>query len=678
MSRNRAAVRAAELRERLRRHEYLYYVLDAPEISDPEFDRLERELRDIEARFPDLVTPESPTRRVGERPSEEFPGFTHPVRMLSLDNTYSEDELREFEQRVFRLVGERTIRYTAELKIDGVSLSLHYREGLLERAVTRGDGVRGDVVTANARVIRSVPLRLQGVDPPGALEVRGEVFLPKSSFARLNEARAAGGEELFANPRNASAGTMKTLDSRIVASRGLDMFVYGIAGAVGLELASQYTGLERLGEWGLKVNPNSCLCATLDEVLAFCAKWGERRDELDYEIDGVVVKVDEVALQRELGATSKSPRWAIAFKYPASQARTVVKAIEVQVGRTGRLTPVAILEPVLLAGSTVSRATLHNEDEVARKDVRVGDTVRIEKGGDVIPKVVSVVTEVRPGSAAPWSAPERCPVCDTEAVKPEGEVDRRCPNASCPAQLEQSLKHFARREAMDIEGLGQVLIRQLVTTGLVKDFADLYGLTSTDLSELPRMAEKSAGNLVEQIERSRGRSLRRLLFGLGIRHVGERAARVLAEHFDSMDKLIAASPEELEDLPEIGPVVAQSLRSWFDAERNMTLVEWFLRERIGVKEPIDTSDAAAAAEKLPLHGRQFVLTGALPTMTRDEARAAIESRGGRVVSTISKRTSGLIAGAKPGSKLAKAEKLGVAVLDESAFRSLLEETAALP
>ena len=669
MSRSDAAERAAVLREELRRHEHRYYVLNSPEISDQDFDLMERELKDIEARFPDLVTRDSPTQRVGERPSEEFASFEHPVRMLSLDNTYSEDELREFEQRIFRIVGERSIRYTAELKIDGASLSLHYSNGSLERAVTRGDGVRGDIVTGNARTIRSVPLRLQGADLPSGLEVRGEVFLPKSSFARLNEARAASDEELFANPRNATAGTIKTLDSRVVASRGLDMFVYGIVEATGLELASHHEGLKRLRDWGLKTNPTSRLCSDLDEVVSFCDEWRDERDRLDYEIDGVVVKVDDVALQHELGATSKFPRWAIAFKYPASQARTVVKAIEVQVGRTGRLTPVASLDPVLLAGSTVSRATLHNEEEVARKDVRVGDTVRIEKGGDVIPKVVSVVTEARPASAVPWSAPERCPVCDTEAAKPEGEVDRRCPNASCPAQLEQSLKHFARREAMDIEGLGHVLIRQLVSKGLVADFADLYALTSAQLIELDRMAEKSADNLVEQIRNSKTRSLRRLLFGLGLRHVGERAARVLAEHYRSLERLRGASAEELEELPEIGPVVAQSVRSWLDAEE--ALLDWLQNERIGVEEPAGTGTDTSSDAEPPLAGRQYVITGTLATMTRDEARAAIESRGGRVVSSVSKRTSAVVAGVKPGSKLAQAEKLGVKVLDEAMFQALL-------
>jgi len=674
MSRSDAAERAAVLREDLRRHEHLYYVLNSPEISDQDFDLMERELKDIEARFPDLVTRDSPTQRVGERPSEEFPGFEHPGRMLSLDNAYSEDEIREFEQRIFRIVGERAIRYTAELKIDGVSLSLHYTKGSLERAVTRGDGVRGDIVTGNARTIRSVPLRLHGADLPSALEVRGEVFLPRSSFARLNESRTASDEEPFANPRNATAGTMKTLDSRVVASRGLDIFVYGIAEAKGFELASHHEGLERLRDWGLKTNPTSRLCSDLDEVISFCDEWRDKRDQLDYEIDGVVVKVDDVALQQELGATSKFPRWAIAFKYPASQARTVVKAIRVQVGRTGRLTPVASLDPVLLAGSTVSRATLHNEEEVARKDVRVGDTVTIEKGGDVIPKVVAVVTEARPASAVRWTAPERCPVCETPAVKPEGEVDRRCPNASCPAQLEQALLHFARREAMDIEGLGQVLIRQLVAKGLVADFADLYALTSAGLSGLERMADKSASNLVEQIERSKQRSLRRLLFGLGIRHVGERAARVLAEHYRSLERLRGASAEELEELPEIGPVVAQSVRSWLDAEK--ALLDWLQNERIGVEEPVGTGTDTSSDAEPPLAGRQYVLTGTLATMTRDEARAAIESRGGRVVSSVSKRTSAVVAGVKPGSKLARAEKLGVDVLGEEEFKALLEESGS--
>jgi DNA ligase (NAD+) len=670
-SKEAAAKQIAGLRAQIRRHERLYYVLNAPEISDQEYDALERELRDLEAAFPDLVTPDSPTRRVGEQPSEQFESFRHRVPMLSLDNTYTRDELLEFEKRLQRVLGERELRYTAELKIDGLSMALHYEEGRLERAVTRGDGVRGDVVTPNARAIRAIPLTLEGNDVPARLEARGEVFLPRSRFERINEARLDRGEEPFANPRNAAAGTMKTLDARVVAERGLDVYLYSIATLQGggAEPTGQWEALEKLRSWGLRTNPTTELCRGLDEVLAYCDRWRELRDGLEYEIDGVVVKVNEFAAQRELGSTSKFPRWAIAFKYPASQASTRVLGIDVQVGRTGRLTPVALLEPVSVAGSTVSRATLHNEEEVARKDVRVGDTVLIEKGGDVIPKVVKVVPAARPSGTQPWTPPQTCPVCASAALREEGEVDRRCPNPSCPAQLEERLKHFARREAMDIEGLGDALVKQLVQRGLVSSFADLYGLTLEQVQGLERMAERSGRNLLEQIDASRSRELRRLVFGLGIRRVGERAARLLAGRFGSLEAIGSASAEELEGIPEIGPAVAGAVRDWFGVESNRELLER-LREA-GVRTEEERSPAVVARG---LEGKQIVLTGGLAGMTRDEAKEAIQERGGRVTSSVSKKTSYLVAGADPGSKLQKAQELGVQVLDEAGLRQLLDET----
>lgn len=660
------AERARELRDEIRRHERLYYVLNAPEVSDEAYDRLERELRELEAEHPELVTPDSPTQRVGERPSEEFPSVTHAVPMLSLDNTYSEEELREFEARLFRVLGgPREMRYVAELKVDGLSMSLHYEDGRLFRAVTRGDGVRGDDVTPNVRAIRSVPLALLGANVPRELEVRGEVYFPRSRFDALNREREARGEEPFANPRNAAAGSMKTLDARVVAERGLDIFVYAVARAREAGLAGQWQALERLREWGLRTNPAARLCAGLEPVLDYCREWRERRDALEYDIDGVVVKVDDLALQAELGSTSKFPRWAIAYKYPARQASTSVRSIEVQVGRTGKLTPVALLEPVFLAGSTVGRATLHNEEEVARKDVREGDTVLIEKGGDVIPKVVRVVDPERPGRGAPWTPPLACPVCGTEAVKAEGEVDRRCPNSSCPAQVEEGLKHFARREAMDIEGLGDVLVHQLVEQGLVRDFADLYALKLEELLGLERMAEKSGRNLLEAIEASKGRELRRLLFGLGIRFVGERAALLLARHFRSLEALGRASAEELEAIYEIGPVVASSLREWFAREANRRLLDRL--EQAGVR----TAESGPGPGSLAFQGQQFVLTGSLSGMTRDEAKAAIEARGGRVTASVSKKTAYVVVGRDPGAKQQKAVELGVACLDEGAFAELL-------
>jgi DNA ligase (NAD+) len=672
MAADSPARRAALLRDEIRKHERLYYVLDSPEISDEAYDVLERELRDLEAAHPELVTPDSPTQRVGESPSDAFPSYTHRVPMLSLDNTYSEDELREFEARVFRLAGERALDYTAELKIDGLSIALHYEAGLLVRGVTRGDGVRGDDVTPNVRAIRAVPLRLHGDDVPQQLEVRGEVYFPRSGFDALNREREARGEELYANPRNTAAGTMKSLDARVVAERGLAVFFYSVAHASGTPASGQWAMLEQLRRWGLRTNPETRLCHGLDEVLAYCRRWHERREGLEYDIDGVVVKVDDVTLQRELGATSKFPRWAIAYKFPARQAQTLLRAIEVQVGRTGRLTPVAQLDPVLLAGSTVARATLHNEDEIARKDVRVGDTVWIEKGGDVIPKVVEVVVAKRPEHATPWKPLESCPVCGALAEKPEGEADRRCTNASCPAKLEEALRHFARREAMDIEGLGATLARQLVEQGLVRDFADVYSLTAEQLLPLlaPRNKKKesiAAQNLLRGIEKSKDRELRRLLFALGIRFVGERAATLLARHFRSLDSLAAASAEEIEAIYEVGPAVAASVRHWFEQAPNQTLAERL--RQAGVR----TAEAGDGPVDSAFQGLQFVITGSLESLSRDEAKVAIEARGGRVTSSVSKKTSFVVAGKDAGSKLEKAQALGVPVLDEAAFRDKLAQ-----
>ena len=650
----------------MRRHEHLYYVLDQPEIADAEYDRLERELRELEAQFPELVTPDSPTQRVGEKPSDSFPTWPHRVPMLSLDNTYNEEELREFEKRIFRQVGERKIDYVAEPKIDGLSMALHYEDGRLVRGVTRGDGVRGDDVTPNVRAIKSVPLTLTGEDVPHRLEVRGEVFLPRAQFDAINREREEREEEPYANPRNVASGTMKSLDAHVVSARGLRIYVYSVAQVEGVTIRSQWEALGKMAGWGLKTHPESRLCHGLEAVLTFCDEWRERRDALQYDIDGVVVKVDSFALQDELGYTSKFPRWAIAYKYPARQATTVVREIKVYVGRTGKFTPVAHLEPVPLAGSTVARATLHNEEEVARKDVRERDTVLIEKGGDVIPKVVKVVEAKRPEGTVPWSPPSRCPECDAEAVKPEGEVDRRCPNASCPAQVEQRLRHYARRDTMDIEGLGDVLVHQLVEKGLVKDFADLYRLTLDELVGLERMAEKSGQNVLAQIEASKTRELRRLLYGLGIRFVGERAAMLLARHFRRLDAIAEAPVEEMESIYEIGPVVARSVREWFDREENRRLVARLKEAGVKTEE-----DAKASPAAQTLKGQQFVLTGVLERMTRDEAKAAIEARGGRVTSSVSKKTTAVVVGKDPGSKADKAAELGVTRLTEEELATLL-------
>jgi DNA ligase (NAD+) len=519
------------------------------------------------------------------------------------------------------------------------------------------------------RAIKAVPLGLSGENVPDELEVRGEVYFPRSRFEAMNREREAAGEETFANPRNTAAGTMKTLDTKVVSKRGLDIFLYSVAHVRGTRLTGQWQALETLRSWGLRTNTTSRLCHGLDEVLAYIAEWQDKRDSLEYDIDGVVVKVDSFALQQELGFTSKFPRWAIAFKYAARQAQTIVREIGVYVGRTGKLTPVALLEPVALAGSTVARASLFNEEEVARKDVRKGDTVLIEKGGDVIPKVVSVVADKRPPDTQAWEPPTICPVCGTAVVKAEGEVDRRCPNLSCPAQVEERLKHFARREAMDIEGLGEVLIHQLFEKGMVKDFSDLYYLKDRrdDLIALERMAEKSADNLLAGIEASKQRELRRLLIGLAIRLVGDRAAALLARHFGSLGRIAQASAEEIEAIYEIGPKVAQSVVDWFATEGNQRLIQRL--KDAGVR----TEEAAHAERSDAFAGRQFVLTGSLETMTRDEAKAAIEARGGRVTSSVSKKTTYVVAGRDPGSKLDKAKELGVAHVDEQGFRDLLEK-----
>jgi DNA ligase (NAD+) len=660
-----ARERIERLRGEIRHHQRLYYAHDAPEISDEAYDRLERELRELEAAHPDLVTKDSPTQRVGGEPSESFATFVHEVPMLSLDNTYSEGELREFEERIFRVLGKQEIVYVCELKIDGLSMALHYEDGRLLRGVTRGDGVRGDDVTPNVRAIRTIPLVL-GEGAPRRLEVRGEVYFPRSRFLALNEERARNEEPPFANPRNAASGTMKTLDARVVAERGLDAYLYQVAAIEGVKLRAQWDALAHLRKWGLKTNPTSRLCPGLDAVLAFLEEWRDKRDTLEYDIDGVVVKVNDFPLQAELGSTSKFPRWAIAFKYPARQATTVVEQIGTQVGRTGKLTPVALLTPALLAGSTVKRVTLHNEEEVARKDVRVGDSVVIEKGGDVIPKVVRVLLEKRPPGTEPWRPPDVCPVCGTTCEKLEDEVDRRCPNASCPAQIEERLKHYARRDAMDIEGLGDVLVKQLVDSGKVRDFADLYHLTLEALVEFPRMAEKSGRNLLAQIESSKSRELRRLLFGLGIRFVGERAALLLAQHFGSLEALARATPEEIDALYEIGPTVASSVHSWFARDPNVHLLARLREAGVG------TGIAGVARAAQPLVGRQYVITGTLEGLSREDAKEALEARGGRVTSTVSRKTTALIVGAEPGSKLEKAKSLGVEILDEAGLRLLIE------
>ena len=658
-----------KLRDEIRRHDELYYVGNAPEISDREYDQLMENLQKLEEANPELITFDSPTQRVGGRPAEGFPEVVHTRQMLSLDNSYNIDELRAFDERCQRLAEGRKLEYVAELKIDGLSLSLQYEDGLLMRGVTRGDGRIGEDVTQNARTIRSVPLRLKSqAKRIDALEVRGEVFIPRDVFERTNAEREELGEPRYMNPRNAAAGAIRQLDPRLVARRKLDMFAYDLLVNVRKPFPTHWEALDWLDAAGFRVNPHRKLCETIDEVIEFANEKEALRDDLGYEIDGLVVKVNSTALQDEFGATSKAPRWAIAYKYPARQASTKVLDIFVSVGRTGAITPVAILEPVFLAGTTVSRATLHNEDEIRRLDVKIGDTVMIEKSGEIIPKVLSVVTSKRTGKEKDFEPPENCPVCGGLISRPEGEVVARCVAADCTAQLMGRLLHFASRRAMRIEGLGDVLAEQLVAANLVKDVGDLYSLTLDQVASLPRMAKKSASNLLTQIEASKTRDLSNLIYALGIRHVGERTAGILAHELGSLEKLMEASVEELDAIPEIGLTVAESVRDWFDDEGNRALCDRL--RAVGIKTEAERRGSGQADERFA--GKQFVLTGTLATFTRDEARALIEARGGRVNSSVSKKTDYVVAGEAAGSKLDKAESLGVAVIEEDEFKEMLK------
>jgi DNA ligase (NAD+) len=658
------------LREELRRHEELYYVHDNPEISDAEYDELLARLQRLEEENPQLATPDSPTRRVGGRPAEGFDEYMHRRPMLSLDNSYNIDDLRAFDERCRRLADNRSLEYVAELKIDGLSISLHYERGVLVRGVTRGDGQRGEDVTQNVRTIRSVPLRLrEGSETLGALiEVRGEAYLPRQVFERINAEREEEGVARFANPRNAAAGTIRQLDPKIVAARRLEMFPYDVITAERKPFATHWESFEWMERAGFRVNTDRARCESIDEVIAFCNQMELKRDELGYEIDGVVVKVNSTALQDEFGATTKAPRWAIAYKYPARQATTQVLAIVVQVGRTGALTPVANLAPVLLAGTTVARATLHNEDEIKRLDVRIGDWVLIEKSGEIIPKVIKVVESRRTGEEKRFRMPRKCPVCGGIISRPEGEAVSRCVAADCPAQLKARLLHFASRRAMRIEGLGFALVEQLVENRMVRDVGDLYELKLEQVAALERMAEKSASNLMAQIEASKSRDLPHLVYGLGLRHVGERTAAILARKFGSLDGLSRASVEELDAVHEIGMTVAQSVRDWFDDAGNLALCKRL--SDAGVRTELEKG-AGFGVHDESFAGKQFVLTGKLETLTRDEARALIEARGGRVTSTVSKKTDYVVAGEEAGSKLDKATALGLRVIDEAMLRDML-------
>ena len=656
----------------IRRHDRLYYVEARPEISDQAYDRLLKQLEELERRFPELVTPDSPTQRVAGEPLKIFPVVKHRVPMLSMDNTYSHEELRAFDTRVRKWLGDEAPTYVVELKHDGVSVSLTYRHGRFVRGATRGDGVHGDEITANLRTIRSIPLV---VEPPAHgvlptfMEVRGEVYMPRRAFESLNRAKAKAGEPLFVNPRNAAAGSLKLLDPRLVAERQLEIFVYRAVAVEGRTLASHHEILTFLKEAGFRVNPHWKWCASIEEALRACDSWERKRESLDYDIDGMVIKVDSLAQQERLGVTAKSPRYLIAYKFPAERVTTKLTAIEVQVGRTGTLTPVAVLEPVFVAGTTVSRASLHNEDEIARKEVRIGDWVMIEKAGEIIPQVVEVVKAKRTGHEQRFRMPTRCPACGGPVTRDPEEVAVRCESVSCPAQLKERLIHYAQRTAMDIEGLGDVMAEQLVNAGLVKDVGDLYRLTKDQLLTLERMGDLSAENLLKGIEASKRRPLGRLIFALGIRHVGSVAAEALAQRFGSLERLGSATAEALEAIDQVGPVMARTVVEAFKSAG--------LRRVIGKLQAAGVQTEMTRPRGVPqtLAGLTVVVTGTLHQYSRAQAEEAIRAHGGSVGSSVTKRTSYVVVGEAPGSKSDKARALGIPVLDEAEFTRLLTKGA---
>lgn len=658
--------RVEELVRQIEYHNYKYYVEDAPEISDAAYDALMEELKEIERAHPELVTPYSPTQRVGGKPLEEFLPVTHTIPMLSLDNTFSEEELLEFDDRVRRGLGGEKVDYVVEPKIDGLGVSLRYENGIFVRGATRGDGVTGEDVSENLKTIKGLPLKLSGRRSPRVLEVRGEVYMNREGFQKANREREEAGEAPFANPRNAAAGSIRLLDPRITARRPLRIVLYYLLEPTAHGIRTHWEALSFMKGLGLPTSKHLFRGDGIREVIRACDEFREKRRDLDFDVDGMVVKLNSFSQQERLGSTSHHPRWAIAYKFPAERARTRVLDIIVNVGRTGALTPVAVLAPVFLSGTTVSRASLHNEDEVRRKDVRIGDTVLIEKAGEIIPQVTKVLTEERTGGEKPFLMPSACPVCGSIVYRPEGEVISRCTGARCPAQLKERIRHFGSRKAMDIEGLGPALIDQLVDQKMLEDVADLYSLGHKDLAALERMAEKSAANIVAALEASRGKGLERLLFGLGIRYVGVTVAAQLAGHMRSMDSLARASREELEEIEGIGPKVAESVVLFFSQKENLHVIEKLAKAGVSM-----TSSRAAVPAAGVLTGKTFVLTGTLEGFTRDQARALIESQGGKVVGSVSKRLDFLLLGKEPGSKLEKARELGIRTIDEKEFMKLI-------
>jgi DNA ligase (NAD+) len=656
-----------QLRDEIRMHDHLYYVLNAPEISDVQYDRLFAQLKELEATHPWLITPDSPTQRVSERPAGGFEQVNHSVAMLSIDNTYNQGELREFDSRVRKVLGAGTFEYVVELKIDGLAMSILYENGVFARAVTRGDGETGDNVTANVKTIRAVPLRLSGIDE--TVEIRGEVYMSYASFDRLNAAREEQALQLFANPRNAAAGSLKLLDSSETAKRGLSFFCYG-CGSAKLSATTHYDTLMLLKKAGVPVNENVTLAGDIEQVVRLCAEWEHKRHSLAYPTDGLVIKVNEYAAQDKLGSTGRSPRWCIAYKFPAERANTRLLSVDVQVGKTGILTPVANLEPVSLAGTTVKRASLHNFDEVARLDVRVGDMVVIEKAGEIIPQVVKVARGGRSEGAVSIEPPKNCPKCGSSAQRDENGVYIRCTNPSCPAVLRERLVYFAGKGQMNIDSLGPALIDQLIASGLVTEFADLYKLTYEQLIGLERMGEKSARKLLASIEASRRTKLWRFITALGIRHIGGQSAEIIANHFGNIDNILTASAVELEQIDQIGPILAKSLVSFFADEVNIGVVKRLLE--------CGFEFDSAQGDSLVLAGKTFVVTGSLQNFTRDTIKEYITDNGGKVSSNVSTKTDYLVAGEKAGSKLAKAEKLGVKVLTEQQLMDICTGRTSLP
>lgn len=655
------------LREKINKHNYYYYVLDNPIVSDPEYDELMRQLTHLEEEYPEYITVDSPTQRIGAKPLAQFITARHMVPMLSLANAFSEKELTDFDHRIKKNYPQEDYNYVVELKIDGLAIALLYENGLLSRGATRGDGVLGEDVTLNLRTIKSIPLKLREYQEADLLEVYGEVYMNKDSFKRLNTERAKNNEPVFANPRNASAGSVRQLDSVITAHRKLDTFIYQAAGSKIDNFTTHMELLAFLKEVGFRVNSNVKLCSTIEEAIEYCKYWQNKKNELNYAIDGMVIKINQLALREKLGSTTKTPRWAIAYKFPAEQMTTIVRDIIVGVGRTGALTPVAVLDPVFISGSRVHRATLHNEDEIKRKDVRIGDTVLVQKAGEIIPEIVEVIKEKRTGKEKIFQMPTRCTVCGSKVIKIDGEVVSRCNNVSCPAQVKEMVRHFVSRSAMDMEGLGPALINQLVDKKIIRDFADLYYLKKEDLLKLERMAEKSSNNIIDAIENSKKRPLANLIFALGIRHVGVFASQLLAERINNLLDLESLSREDLMQIDGIGTIMADSIVLFFRQRENKELVEKLQ------KAGVNFSQEKSSAIKKSLEGKQFVLTGTLKRFTREEAKDIIEKSGGRVTGSVSKKTDFLLLGKEPGSKYQKALNLKIKIIEEEDFKKMLEE-----